>query len=224
MSILFSLIKEMFRNNTPGNAPSTTDPYPSGNESKFASYSVDNDPDISSITSRKLHIGGREKKPGWKLLNIQPGDGVDYVGDINDLSQFPDGAFDVIYGSHVLEHISQGNMVHTLSGLYRILGPNGKLMISVPDLEVLCKLFVDPELDKAARFHIMRMMFGGQTDPFDFHYIGLSYEILLEYLQAANFKSVKRVYEFGIFNDTSSYAPYQVPISLNVIAFKTPAP
>lgn len=176
---------------------------------------------LDNILLKRLHIGGKETKPGWKLLNIQPGAGVDYVGDIKDLSQFSDASFDIIYGSHVLEHISQFQMVATLSGLHRILGPNGKLLISVPDLEVLCKLFINPSLDKAARFHIMRMMFGGQTDPFDFHYIGLTSEILMDYLGAANFKFCKRVNEFGMFNDTSSFAPYGVPISLNVIAYKS---
>src|SRR5947208_16422768 len=111
---------------------------------------------------KRLHIGGKEAKAGWKILNIQPGPGVDYVGDIKDLSQFPDGMFDEIYGSHVLEHISQIDMVRTLLGLNRILGRDGKLMISVPDLEVLSKLLLSPDLDKAQRFHVMRMMFGGQ--------------------------------------------------------------
>jgi len=169
----------------------------------------------------RLHIGGKEVKPGWEILNIQPGDGVDYVGDIKDLSQFPDGMFDVIYGSHVLEHISQVDMVATLSGLNRILSAEGKLMISVPDLEVLSRLFIDPNLDKAARFHVMRMMFGGQIDPHDFHYIGLTFEFLLDYLGQANFKWVERVEEFGLFNDTSSYRPYGDLISLNVIAHKS---
>ncbi len=169
---------------------------------------------------RKLHIGGKEKKAGWELLNIQLAEGVDFIGDIKDLSQFPDATFSTIYGSHVLEHISQTQMVSTLAGLHRILVPDGQLLISVPDLEALCRLFINPELDKAGRFHIMRMMFGGQVDPFDFHYIGLSFEILMDYLGAANFKFCKRVAEFGIFNDTSSYKPYGVPISLNVIAYK----
>ncbi|GAB1352813.1 hypothetical protein MASR1M12_15450 [Erysipelotrichia bacterium] len=168
----------------------------------------------------KLHIGGREEKPGWKMLNIQPGKGVEYVGDIKDLSQFSDATFDVIYGSHVLEHISQTEMVATLAGLNRILKSDGKLLISVPDLDILCRLFINPELDKAGRFHVMRMMFGGQVDPFDFHYIGLSEEILMDYLGAAGFKFCQRVNDFGIFNDTSSYKPYGVPISLNLIAYK----
>lgn len=176
-------------------------------------------PENSSI--RRLHIGGKEVRAGWKLLNIQPGHGVDYVGDIKDLSQFQDGMFDMIYGSHVLEHIPQFQMVQTLSGLNRILSPSGKLLISVPDLETLCRLFLNPDLDKAARFHVMRMMFGGQTDPFDFHYVGLNAEILMDYLGAANFKFCKQVEDFGLFNDTSSFRPYGVPISLNLIAYKS---
>lgn len=239
MSILFSLIKDIFRNKSASGdireihslssahpligvnkgTHATLDSCPSGNGNKFPTYCIDNDTDITNASSM-LHIGGEETKPGWKILNIQPGDGVDYVGDINDLSQFPDGMFDIIYGSHVLEHVSQRNMLRTLSGLYRILSPNGKLMISVPDLEILCKLFVHPEIDEESRFHVMKMMFGGQTDPFDFHYIGLTHEFMLGYLGAANFKFVQRVNEFGIFNDASSYAPYGAPISLNLIAYK----
>ena len=38
----------------------------------------------------KLHIGGQTTKDGWKILNIQKKDGVDFVGDLSDLSQFSD--------------------------------------------------------------------------------------------------------------------------------------
>ena len=30
----------------------------------------------------KLHIGGKEKKEGWSILNIQKNDNVDFVGDM----------------------------------------------------------------------------------------------------------------------------------------------
>ncbi len=111
----------------------------------------------------------------------------DHVGDIKDLSQFSDGHFDEIYGSHVLEHIPQAEMVATLQGLNRILQSDGKLMISVPDLEVLSKLFVHPEVDKAGRFQVMRIMYGGQIDAHDFHYIGLNFEFLVDFLGQAGF-------------------------------------
>mgnify|MGYP006120551271 CR=1 FL=1 len=55
----------------------------------------------------KLHIGGKIIKDGWKILNIQKNEGVDFVGDISDLSQFNDESIDEIYASHVFEHIPQ---------------------------------------------------------------------------------------------------------------------
>jgi predicted SAM-dependent methyltransferase len=166
----------------------------------------------------KLHIGGTQAKEGWKILNSQPGPNVDYIGDIRDLSFFENECCEEVYGAHVLEHIGQKDMIDTLKGIRRLLKPNGKLMISVPDLDVLCKLFIHPELNASQRFHVMRMMFGGQVDPWDFHYIGLNFEILGSYLSASGFGSCARVDSFNLFNDTSSYAPYGVPISLNVIA------
>jgi predicted SAM-dependent methyltransferase len=36
----------------------------------------------------KLHIGGNETKEGWKILNISKLPGVDFLGDISDLSMF----------------------------------------------------------------------------------------------------------------------------------------
>ena len=47
----------------------------------------------------KLHIGGEHIKEGWKILNIQPKVGVDFVGSIYDLSQFNDNSVSEIYAS-----------------------------------------------------------------------------------------------------------------------------
>ena len=55
----------------------------------------------------KLHIGGEQVKEGWKILNIQKKDGVDFIGDISDLSQFDDDSIEEIYASHVFEHVIQ---------------------------------------------------------------------------------------------------------------------
>lgn len=168
----------------------------------------------------RLHIGGTEARDGWKIFNICPGGNVDYVGDIQDMSAFSDNSIDEIYGSHVLEHVSQEAMAATLQGLYRVLKPDGRLLLSVPDLEVLCKLFLQEDLDKKARFHVMRMMFGGQINASDFHYIGLNYEFLQDYLLAAGFSSCQKVPLLNVFSDTSTFAPYGELISLNVIAHK----
>ena len=169
----------------------------------------------------KLHIGGKQKKEGWKILNIQKSDNVDFVGDITNLDQFKENSIDEIYASHVLEHVNQNDIENTLIGIYRILSNKGKFYVSVPDLDILCKMFLDPNSSLDIKWHTMRMMFGGQTDKYDFHYFGWNFEFLNEYLTTAGFKKIERVKSFSIFNDTSDFAPYNgVPISLNVIAYK----
>jgi len=171
-------------------------------------------------TKLKLHIGGKQPKEGWKILNALDGEGVDFVGNVRNLSEFPDDCCETIYASHVMEHVGQTDFLETLKGIHRILCKGGDFYFSVPDLEVLCRLFLDPNLDIEQRYHVMRMMFGGQTDEYDFHYIGLSHEFMLDLFRTAGFGDVRKVDSFGLFNDTSDYRPYGTPISLNLVARK----
>jgi predicted SAM-dependent methyltransferase len=168
----------------------------------------------------QLHIGGKEIKDGWKILNALPSLGVDFVGDVRDLSHFHDGSCSKVYASHVMEHVGQKDFPSVMKEIYRILSSSGEFYFSVPDLEVLCRLFLRTEFNAQQRFHVMRMMFGGQVDEYDFHYIGLTYEFMIEYFRKAGFSRVQRVKSLGFFNDTSDYNPYGVQISLNLIAYK----
>ena len=168
----------------------------------------------------KLHIGGIVPKYGWKLLNISDREGVDYVGDISDLSQFSDASCSEIYASHVLEHVPQQRVLLTLVGVRRLLNAGGKFYISVPDMDILCHFFISPLASLEQRFHVMRMIFGGQVDAYDFHQFGWNQGFLFDFLGQAGFSNAERVESFGLFNDTSDYAPYGFPISLNVIATK----
>ena len=169
----------------------------------------------------RLHVGGRERKQGWKIVNIQPGPEVDYVGDCVDLGMFVDASVEEIYASHVLEHLGyQFDLTRALAEFHRVLKPGGTAKISVPDFETLCRLFLEPERTKDERFLLMRMAFGGQMDAHDFHYVGLTYEILNEYLARAGFASVKRVPEFGLFEDASTVRVAGTLISLSVIAYR----
>jgi predicted SAM-dependent methyltransferase len=169
----------------------------------------------------KLHIGGEQIKEGWKILNIQKKDGVDFIGDISDLSQFEDNSIEEIYASHVFEHVLQKNIKSTLIGIHRVIQDNGKFYVSVPDMNVLCKIFLEPKAPSKVKVHVLRMMFGGQIDDFDIHYFGWDFDLLKEFLLGAGFKKVEKVKSFSLFDDTSDFAPYSgVPISLNVIAYK----
>ncbi|HUK05585.1 MAG TPA: tetratricopeptide repeat protein [Burkholderiales bacterium] len=169
----------------------------------------------------RLHVGGKQVKDGWKILNVQPGPDVDYVGNCTELGQFADGAVQEIYASHVLEHLGyKSALPRTLSEFHRVLRVDGRLMISVPDFEILCRMFLDPRASLMERFSVMRMAFGGQMDEHDFHYVGLSYEILSRYLFNAGFSRVERVKSFGLFDDSSLIEHRGEAISLNVAAYK----
>jgi len=173
------------------------------------------------MSALKLHIGSRERTEGWKTLDAEPGPDVDFVGDCSDLSRFADGSVETIYASHVLEHVPyQTRLLATLKEWHRVLVPGGAVMISVPDLEILCRLFLYPQLDMDKRFFVMRMMFGGQIDRHDFHCVGLTMEFLDNYLRQAGFTDIARIKNFGLFADTSAMMFGGVPISLNVAARK----
>jgi predicted SAM-dependent methyltransferase len=169
----------------------------------------------------RLHLGGEEAKPGWKILNVQPGPAVDFVGDCSDLSAFADGSVDDIYASHVLEHLDYANKLpRALAEFHRVLKPGGRVRISVPDFDILCRLFIDAQPRLLDRIMIMRMVFGGQLDPYDFHYVGLSFDLLGDLLAKAGFSHFERVSEFGLFRDTSSMRFQDTLISLNLVVYK----
>ena len=169
----------------------------------------------------RLHIGGTVRKEGWTVLNALPGDHVDIVGDLRDLSALNDASFDLVYASHVFEHLGyQTELPEALREVARILRPGGRLCISVPDLPTLCRLYVEPSLGASERFHIMRMMFGGQMNAFDFHYVGISDEHLAALCFSAGFSHMYRVPWFEFFDDTSRLTFFDVPISLNMVAVR----
>ena len=136
--------------------------------------------------SRRLHIGGHVRTAGWEVLDANPGPCVDHVGNAGDLSAFADDSFEQLYASHVLEHFDyQGQLLQTLTEWRRVLAPNGTLCVSVPDLDVLARLFLDRTLLSGQdRFLVMRMIFGGHMDKYDYHLVGLNEEFLTSYLHS----------------------------------------
>ena len=170
-----------------------------------------------------LHIGGQEANPNWKILDIEARPEVDFVGDAANLSQFVDESVHQIYASHVLEHFYYGlnnELINTLKEWYRVLQPEGKLLISVPDLKTLCWLYLHPQLEPLERYQLMRIMFGGQINQYDVHKVGFDFETLALYLQEVGFQKYWQVTEFNLFNDCSSMRLLDTLISLNVVAQK----
>jgi predicted SAM-dependent methyltransferase len=169
----------------------------------------------------RLHVGGQVAHPDWKIFDVRPGPQVDFVGDCTNLAAFADASVCEIYVSHVLEHLGYiEELPRTLREFRRVLVPGGTLRASVPDLDTLCALFADPALSFEEHVHVMRMMFGGQTNPADFHKAGLNEAFLRDYLQAAGFVDVVRADSFGLFDDSSALVFRDRCISVNLSARK----
>jgi predicted SAM-dependent methyltransferase len=173
--------------------------------------------------SIKLHIGGKEPHPDWKIFDIEERPEVDYVGDAISLTQFADNSIEAIYASHILEHFHynlENEVVEVLTEWHRVLQPGGKLYLSVPNLHILCWLYLNPNTSSTERYVVMRMMFGGQVNQYDVHRVGFDFDFLCYCLNLAGFVTCEATPEFGIFNDCSSLSMMETLISLNVIATK----
>jgi predicted SAM-dependent methyltransferase len=169
----------------------------------------------------RLHLGGSVRKAGWQVLDALAGEHVDFVGDMRDLSRFADASFDMVYASHVIEHLGYMKELHEVLGaIARILRPKGLFFVSVPDLDTLARLFTRPDMSDRDRYAIMRMMFGGQINAYDYHYAGLYDTLLASHLSRAGFSEIYHVPELGIFDDTSKLRFGGVLISLNVVAVR----
>src|SRR5262245_37619550 len=90
-----------------------------------------------------LHSGGKVRKPGWTVLDIAPGLHVDIVGDCSNLWMLPDASCEVVYASHVLEHLGYDvDVPRALREFHHVLVPNGDVLLSVPDLGILCRMWL----------------------------------------------------------------------------------
>lgn len=98
---------------------------------------------LKSAEERKLHLGcGTHSVPGW--LNADKfNSNADIWMDAGARWPFAEDALDLIYTEHMLEHIRVDDVPHVLSEAFRVLKPGGGIRISVPDLEIHARNYVE---------------------------------------------------------------------------------
>lgn len=152
-----------------------------------------------------LNIGGIRDAKAWLVVNNKHSNyhnqvKVDILRDMHNLYGLPDNSVTALYCSHTLEHNSHagGKIELVLKEWFRVVRPGGLLMIAVPDLTVLSRMYLDPSFTAYDRYKVMCMIYGGQFDEGDFHYVGFDQETLTARILAAGFCDVERVSAFNL--------------------------
>lgn len=98
---------------------------------------------------------------------------------------FPDNSVEAIWAEACLEHIARPKVQPTLKEWLRVLQPCGTVVISVPDLDWVCRYWLEKPAYGAHAF-----IFGNQTDEGDFHRCGWNVDFLYQDLKEAGLYTV----------------------------------
>ncbi|MBD2570586.1 class I SAM-dependent methyltransferase [Anabaena lutea] len=170
-----------------------------------------------------LHLGcGNIAHPKFINIDGRPAPHIHYVRAIDNLAPFKDNSVDLIYACHCLEHFSYNRVPLVISEWHRVLKDNGILRISVPDFDLLIKIYndCDQNLDS-----IIGLLMGGQDYQFNFHKAAFNEASLRRLLLNAGFNEVRSWQpgstELMTFNDWSGrLLGGKYPVSLNLEAIK----
>ena len=93
---------------------------------------------------RLLNIGcGAHYHPAWTNIDVAPASKEVLPWDVKKGLPFKDDSFDVVYHSHVLEHLSPQDASPFLRETARVLKPAGMTRVVVPDLEQIVRLYLE---------------------------------------------------------------------------------
>lgn len=149
---------------------------------------------------------------------------VHYIHEIQQLPMFDDNSVDMIYASHLVEHIPREELKKTFKEWHRVLKPGGVLRIGVPHFDNLVRVY---ELSGRKVESIVNQLLG-QNAPYDDHHTIWNMEYARELFMSTGFS---KVYEWDAknadhhsFKDKSqremTIAGETISISLNIEARK----
>jgi len=91
-----------------------------------------------------LNLGcGKVVHPQWVNIDLRPAaDGV-LQHDLTEPLPFEPSTIEVCYSAHVLEHLRRDQARDFIAEQYRVLVPGGVIRVVVPDLEMICRTYLE---------------------------------------------------------------------------------
>lgn len=156
-----------------------------------------------------LEIGPSPKRkigPEWDTMDIMSEYNPTYTHDVKDpMPMIADNTYDLVYLSHVLEHVPWNKTEAVLKELYRILKPGGSIEIWVPDFEKIVKCYLTKEFPDGWRMlnpkHDVEKWWLGRlfahdrdgTNDWNFHRSAFDEPYLKKCILEAGFKSTAKL-------------------------------
>lgn len=142
----------------------------------------------------KLNIGcGKKYDPDYCNIDLYEDLVADRLMSAFNL-EFDDNICDEIKAIHIIEHLSFFETIYALSEFFRVLEPNGKLILETPDLEKTCQHYL--KANEEQKKEILGWFFG-------IPYKGLQHKIcfppylLRELLSNAGFRNISTVFYYN---------------------------
>jgi predicted SAM-dependent methyltransferase len=145
------------------------------------------------IDKLRLNVGGGNVRYS-NCINIElephPEVDADFYGDITKGLLFDDETFVEVLMIHVIEHIERKNHKKVLEEIWRVLKPNGRLILGFPDFIECAKRFIDNKFGgRWSLYH--NTIFGRQGRNGDFHVTAMERNDITDRLISAGFVNVK---------------------------------
>jgi len=117
---------------------------------------------LHRMTDIRLHLGcGKRAASGWVNVDGFKQNGVDLMWDLRSRLPFGNAAVLMIYSEHVLEHLEYEEVEVLLAECHRLLAPNGRIRIGVPDAGIYLRAYSE---DRREFFESLQHL-GGAARP-----------------------------------------------------------
>ncbi len=143
---------------------------------------------VCSSNNIKLHLGcGGVHFDGYVNIDWRKTIATDLVCDIRKLP-YPDKSVETIETYHVIEHLPRCDVARALREWYRVLKPNGKLIIECPDFDYNVRAYLKGGDSTMQLYYV----YGRHRFPGDVHYWGYNFRRLEKLLKECQYTDIRK--------------------------------